>query len=74
MSDDTIFSYKNQVYNLKQKVSDLHTTQLNSYNSVDNNDFMNIGDENNNKSSKSHSGSEFHDKQFSVKGSTQKFQ
>ena len=25
--DDTIFSYKNQVYNLEQKLSDLHTAQ-----------------------------------------------
>ena len=32
--DDTIFSYKNQVYNLKQKLSDLHTAQSNSYNSM----------------------------------------
>ena len=60
--DDTIFSYKNQVYNLKQKLSDLRTAQSNSYNSVDNNDFMNKRDENNNKSNKSQSGSEFHDK------------
>ena len=53
--DDTIFSYKNQVYNLKQKLSDLHAAQSNSYNSIDNNDFMNKGDENNNKSNKSRS-------------------
>ena len=53
--DDTIFSYKNQVYNLKQKLSDLHTAQSNSYNSIDNNDFINKGDENNNKSNKSQS-------------------
>ena len=25
--DNTIFSYKNQVYNLEQKLSDLHTAQ-----------------------------------------------
>ena len=42
-------------------MTDLHTTQSNSYNSIDNNDFMNKGDENNNKSHKSQSGSEFHD-------------
>ena len=59
--DDTIFSYKNQVYNLQQKLSDLHRAQSNSYNSIDNNDFMNKGDENNNKSNKSQSSSEFHD-------------
>ena len=59
--DDTIFSYENQVYNLKQKLSDIHTAQSNSYNSIDNNHFMNKGNENNNKSNKSHSGSEFHD-------------
>ena len=53
--DNTIFSYKNQVYNLKQKLSDLHAAQSNSYNSIDNNDFMNKGDENNNKSNKSRS-------------------
>ena len=41
-------------------MSDLHTAQSNSYNSVDNNDFMNKGDENNNKSNKSQSSSEFH--------------
>ena len=58
--DDTIFSYKNQVYNLKQKLSELHTAQSNSYNSIDNNDFMNKGDENNNKSNKSQI-SEFYD-------------
>ena len=43
-----------------KKLSDLHTAQSNSYNSVDN-DFMNKGDENNNKSNKSQSSSEFHD-------------
>ena len=59
--DDTIFSYENQVYNLKQKLRDIHTAQSNSYNSIDNNHFMNKGNENNNKSNKSHSGSEFHD-------------
>ena len=59
--DDTIFSYKNQVHNLKQKLSDSRTAQSTSYNSVDNNDFMNKTDENNNKSNKSQSGSEFHD-------------
>ena len=32
--DDTIFFYKNQVYNLQQKLSDLHTVQSDSYNSV----------------------------------------
>ena len=53
--DNTIFSCKNQVYNLKQKLSDLHAAQSNSYNSIDNNDFMNKGDENNNKSNKSRS-------------------
>ena len=58
--DDTIFSYKNQVYNLKQNLSELHTAQSNSYNSIDNNDFMNKGDENNNKSNKSQI-SEFYD-------------
>ena len=57
----TVFSYKSQVYNLKQKLSELHTAQSNSYDSIDNNDFMNKGDENNNKSNKSQSGSEFHD-------------
>ena len=31
---DAIFSYKNQVYNLKQKLSDLHTAQSKSYNSI----------------------------------------
>ena len=41
-------------------MNDLHTAQSNSYNSVDN-DFMNKGDENNNKSNKSQSSSEFHD-------------
>ena len=59
-SDDTIFSYKNQVHNLKQKLSDLHISQSKSYNSIDNNDFTNTGDENN-KSNKTQSGSEFHD-------------
>ena len=59
--DVTVFSYKSQVYNLKQKLSELHTAQSNSYDSIDNNDFMNKGDENNNKSNKSQSGSEFHD-------------
>ena len=43
-----------------KKLNDLHTAQSNSYNSVDN-DFMNKGDENNNKSNKSQSSSEFHD-------------
>ena len=38
--DDTIFSYKNQVYNLQQKLSDLNTAQSNSYNSIGNNDFI----------------------------------
>ena len=42
-------------------MSDSHTAQSTSYNSVDNNDFMNKTDENNNKSNKSQSGSEFHD-------------
>ena len=32
--DDTVFSYKNQVYNLQQKLSYLHTAQSDSYNSV----------------------------------------
>ena len=59
--DDTIFSYENQFYNLKQKLSDIHTTQSNSYNSIDNNHFMNKQNENNNKSNKTQSGSEFHD-------------
>ena len=59
--DDTIFSYKNQVHDLMQKLSDLHTAESNSYNSIDNNDFMNKGDENNNKSNKSQSRSEFYD-------------
>ena len=58
--DDTIFSYKNQVYNLQQKFSDLHTAQSNSYNSIDNNDFMNKVDGNDNKSNKNQSGSAFH--------------
>ena len=53
--DNTIFSYKNQVYNLKQKLSDLHAVQSNSYNSIDNSDFMNKGHENDNKSNKSRS-------------------
>ena len=57
--DDTIFSYKNQVHNLKQKLSKIHTAQSNSYNSIDNNDFLSKGNENNNKSNKS--GSEFYD-------------
>ena len=60
-------SYKYQVYNLKQKLSDLHTTQSNSYNSIDNNNFINKGDENNNKSNKSQSGSEFYDNTSSNK-------
>ena len=38
--DNTIFSYKNQVYNLQQKLSDLHTAQSNSYNSIGNYDFI----------------------------------
>ena len=42
-------------------MSELHTAQSNSYNSIDNNDFMNKGDGNNNKSNKNQSGSEFHD-------------
>ena len=45
-------------------MNDLHTTQLHSYNSIDNNDFMNKGDENNNKSNKSQSSSEFHNTSF----------
>ena len=57
----TIIEAQGQVYNLQQKLSDLHRAQSNSYNSIDNNDFMNKGDENNNKSNKSQSGSEFHD-------------
>ena len=47
-----------------KKLSDLHTAQSNSYNSVDNNDFMHKGDENNNKSNKSQSSSEFHNTSF----------
>ena len=46
-----------------KKLNDLHTAQSNSYNSVDN-DFMNKGDENNNKSNKSQSSSEFHNTSF----------
>ena len=57
--DDTIFSYKNQVHSLKQKLSEIHTAQSNSYNSIDNNNFLSKGNENNNKSNKS--GSEFYD-------------
>ena len=60
-------SYKYQVYNLKQKLSDLHATQSNSYNSIDNNNFINKGDENNNKTNKSQSGSEFYDNTSSNK-------
>ena len=41
-------------------MSDLHISQSNSYNLIDNNNFTNKGDENN-KSNKSQSGSEFHD-------------
>ena len=48
-------------------MSDLHTTQSNSYNSIDNNNFINKGDENNNKSNKSQSGSEFYDNTSSNK-------
>ena len=57
--DDTIFSYKNQVYNLQQKLNDLHPAQSSSYNSIDNNDFMNKGNENDDRSNKNRSGSEF---------------
>ena len=39
--DDTFLSYKNEVYNLQQKLIDLHTTQLSSYKSIDNHDFVN---------------------------------
>ena len=48
-------------------MSDLHTTQSNSYNSIDNNNFINKGDENNNKSNTSQSGSEFYDNTSSNK-------
>ena len=49
--DDTIFSYKNQVYNLKQKLSDLHTAQSNS----------NTYFRGRYKNNKNQSGSQFHD-------------
>ena len=39
--DDTFLSYKNEVYNLQQKLIDLHTTQSSSYKSIDNHDFLN---------------------------------
>ena len=39
--DDTFLSYKNEVYNLQQKLIDLHTTQSSSYKSTDNHDFLN---------------------------------
>ena len=48
-------------------MSDLHTTQSNSYNSIDNNNFINTGDKNNNKRNKSQSGSEFYDNTSSNK-------
>ena len=57
----TIIEAQGQVYNLQQKLSDLHRAQSNSYNSIDNNDFMNKGDGNNNESNKNQSCSEFHD-------------
>ena len=71
---DTVFSYRNQVYNLKQKLSDSRTAQSTSYNSVDNNDFINKTDENNNKSNKSQSVLNFMIIQVSIKAATQKFQ
>ena len=39
--DDTFLSYKNEVYDLQQKLIDLHTTQSSSYRSIDNHDFLN---------------------------------
>ena len=48
---DTIFTYKNKVYNLKQKLSDLHTAQSNS----------NTYFRGRYKNNKNQSGSQFHD-------------
>ena len=72
--DDTIFSYKNQVYSLQQKLSDLHTAQSNSNNSIDNNDFINKGDGNDNKSDKIEAVLNFILIEASIKVLTQKFQ
>ena len=72
--DDAIFSYKNQVYNLQQKLSHLHTAQSNSYNSVGNNDFTNKGDGNDNKSNKTKAVLDFMIIEVSIKALTQKFQ
>ena len=72
--DDTIFSYKNQFYNLKQKLSDLHTAESNSYNSIDNNDFMNKGVKITIKAIKVKVALNFMIIQVSIKAFTQKFQ
>ena len=58
--EDTIFFHKNQVYNLQQKLNDLHTTQSSSYKSIDNNDFVNKVRGNDNKSNKNRSSSGFY--------------
>ena len=71
--DDTVFSYKNQVYNLQQKLSYLHTAQSNSYHSNGNNDFMNKGDGNDNKSNKTKAVLDFMIIEVSIKALTQKF-
>ena len=44
---------------MQQKLNDLHPAQSSSYNSIDNNDFMNKGNENDDRSNKNRSGSEF---------------
>ena len=59
--DDTIFSYKDQVYNLQQKLNDyIQLNQSSSYKSIDDNDFVNKGDGNDKRSNKNRSSSEFH--------------